>query len=85
MATDPRLQDVQLLAVAAYRVHQRREAARKQPPDWRFSVGISTLLEAARALPRRDPWTMPTVEDGGGLARLLQEARQWQEERDHGA
>ena len=57
----------------------------RQRPDWRSTGGLSSLLAAANALPRRDPWSLPSVEDGGGLAGLLEEARQWHEERRHGA
>lgn len=79
---DPRLQNAALLALAAYRVRERRQ---RQVPDWRYSVGISQLLEAARSLPKRDPWAMPDVEECTGLARLLAEARQWEKEHPHGA
>jgi hypothetical protein len=78
---DARLTDVSLLTLAAFRVRERRQ---RQIPDWRFSVGISQLLEAARALPRRGAWELPDLEASGSLGRLLAEARAW-EERRHGA
>jgi hypothetical protein len=78
---DPRLASVPLLTLAAFRVQQRRQS---QPPDWRYSVGISSLLAAAKALPQRDPWDLPDLEAHDGMARLLKEAREWQEDR-HGA
>ena len=56
MATDPRLQHVALLALAAYRLQQRRQRA---VPDWRYSEGLASLLEAARHLPPRDPVELP--------------------------
>jgi hypothetical protein len=83
MPSDPRLQDIQLLTLAAYRLQQRQQRA---VPDWRYSVGMSALLEAARHLPRRGPWELPDVEsDDTGLGRLLREARQWEKEHPHGA
>ena len=80
MMADPRLQSVSLLTLAAMRARRRR-----QMPDWRQSTGLASLLLAARSLPRRDPWSLPSVEDGSGLAGMLAEARQRQKERDHGA
>jgi hypothetical protein len=85
MTIDPRLANAALLTLAAYRVQQRRQVARTQPPNWQQTTGISALLEAARALPRRDPWAMPDLEPRDGLARLLAEARAWQKEERHGA
>jgi hypothetical protein len=82
MSTDPRLTNTALLTLAAYRLQQRRQHA---VPDWRYTEGISSLLEAARRLPRREPWDLPSVEDGGGLAKLLKEARAWEKEHPHGA
>jgi hypothetical protein len=80
MSVDPRLADMTLLALAA-----KRRLATRQRPDWRSSVGLASLLAAAKALPRRDdPWAMPDLEPRDGLARLLEEARQWEEDR-HGA
>jgi hypothetical protein len=79
MSLDPRLADMTVLVLAA-----KRRLATRQAPDWRTSVGMSSLLEAARSLPRREPFALPSVEDCDGLARLLAEARQWEEDR-HGA
>ena len=33
---------------------------------------------------RRDPWSLPSVEDVSGLAGLLREARAWHKEDGHG-
>jgi hypothetical protein len=82
MTSDPRLQSVPLLALAAYRVQQRRQ---RQVPDWRYTEGISALLEAAKALPQRGPWELPDLEECSGMARLLAEARQWEKEHPRGA
>jgi hypothetical protein len=81
MPSDPRLQNVQLLTLAAYRLQQRQQRA---VPDWRTSVGMSSLLEAARHLPRREPWDLPTVDETSGLGKLLAEARQWEKEHTDG-
>jgi hypothetical protein len=82
MPTDPRLTNTSLLALAAYRLQQRRQ---HQIPDWRYTEGISALLEAARHLPTREPCALPAVEECTGMARLLKEAREWQKEDDRGA
>jgi hypothetical protein len=79
-SSDPRLADPILLALAA-----KRCQARQQVPDWRASEGLSSLLAAARALPRREPFDLPAVEACTGLARLLAEARLWEKEHPHGA
>jgi hypothetical protein len=55
MPVDPRLRDVQLLTLAAYRIQQRRH---RHVPDWRTTEGLSALLEAARHLPRREPFAL---------------------------
>ena len=81
MPTDPRLLSVELLTLAAFSLHQRRQRA---VPNWRTCEGLHALLEAARALPRRDPWSLPSVEDVSGLAGLLREARAWHKEDGHG-
>jgi hypothetical protein len=81
MPIDPRLRDVQLLTLAAYRLQQRRQ---QQVPDWRQAEGLAALLDAARHLPRREPFDLPAVEECTGMARLLAEARQW-EANHHGA
>jgi hypothetical protein len=80
MSVDPRLADMTLLVLAA-----RRRLALRQVPDWRTSVGLSSLLAAAKALPQRSPWALPALEECSGMTRLLAEARQWQEEHPHGA
>jgi hypothetical protein len=72
MALDARLQNTALLTLAAYRLQQRRQ---RQVPDWRYTEGISALLEAARSLPKREPFALPSVEECTGLERLLAEAR----------
>jgi hypothetical protein len=82
MTSDPRLQSVPLLALAPYRVQQRRQ---HQVPDWRYTEGLAALLDAARSLPRREPFSLPDVEECDGLARLLKEAREWQKGHDRGA
>jgi hypothetical protein len=80
MNTDVRLTNPLLLALAA-----KRCQARQQTPDWRQSEGISALLAAARSLPKREPFSLPAVEECTGLARLLAEARTWQQGGEHGA
>ena len=70
-----------LLVLAA-----RRCQARQQAPDWRTCEGISSLLAAARSLPRRDdPWALPDLAQAGSMGKLLAEARQWEKEHRHGA
>lgn len=81
MPTDPRLCDIQLLTLAAYRLQQRRQ---HQIPDWRSTEGLSALLAAARHLPQRGPWDLPDLEASGSMGKLLAEARQWEADR-HGA
>ena len=79
MATiDPRLADATILVLAA-----KRCQARQQAPDWRQAEGISALLEVARRLPRREPGE--DLDGGGSMARLLEQARQWQKEHADGA
>jgi hypothetical protein len=72
MTPDPRLQDTKLLALAAFRLQQRRQ---HQVTDWRYTEGISALLDAARSLPKREPFSLPAAEECDGMARLLAEAR----------
>lgn len=74
MSPDPRLQSVEVLTLAAFRLRERRQ---HQGPDWRTSVGLSALLQAARALPQRDPWDTDGLEDRGSMGQLLKEARLW--------
>ena len=86
---DPRLADVVFLAVAARRAKAKRQASGGLPPDWEQGVGLASLLEAGRALPQRGQGPtgthLPDLEPQGGLARMLAEARQWQQEVDGGA
>ena len=84
MPIDARLENAALLTLAAWRLQQRRQAARTQPPDWRYTEGLASLLEAARALPKRDPWALPDLQDSGGLAGLLADARRRDQEDRHG-
>ena len=79
-SVDPRLADMTVLVLAAKRCQAARHA-----PDWQSTVGLSALLEAARALPQRAPWDLPSALDGGGLAGLLEEARQWEKDHADGA
>jgi hypothetical protein len=72
MPSDPRLENVQLLTLAAFRLQQRRQ---HQVPDWRSSVGLASLLDAARSLPARAPFALASLEECTGLERLLAEAR----------
>jgi Domain of unknown function (DUF3854) len=45
-------------------------------PDWQHTVGLASLLAAARSLPRRDaPLDLATVDTTSGLGKLLAEAR----------
>jgi hypothetical protein len=81
MSVDSRLADPILLVLAA----KRRLAQRQAAPAWLESEGLAALLEAARSLPTREPFALPSVEESGGLAKLLAEARQWQKEDGHGA
>ena len=85
MTSDPRLMNVSLLTLAAMRAHKRRQVAPAQ--SWAHTEGLHALLQTARqqALPPRDLWTLPDLDPCDGLSRLLAEARQWQEEREHGA
>ena len=82
MTTDPRLHNISLLTLAAMRV-QHRQA--HQVPDWRHTEGLHALLEAAKALPPRDPLALPDLDPRDGLSRLLIEARQRHGEGQHGA
>jgi hypothetical protein len=83
MSVDPRLQNVQLLALAAFRIQQRQQRA---VPDWQHTVGLAALLEAAKQLPPREPGDLEGVyEDAPGFGGLLWQARQWQQEDAHGA
>jgi hypothetical protein len=50
-----------------------------QEPLWGHQEGLAALLDAARQLPRPQPWDLPALEDRTaptGLARLLAEAEQ---------
>lgn len=79
MAVDPRLVDPVILALAA-----KRRQARQQTPDWRTCEGLSSLLDAARHLPRREPFSLDGVDTSSGMGKLLAEARQWEADH-HGA
>ena len=81
MSIDSRLANPTILLLAAFRLRERRQ---NQAPDWRSTVGLSSLLAAANALPPRDPWSLPDLDPRDGLGRLLAEARQWQQEGGHG-
>ena len=72
MTLDPRLTNVALLTLAAYRIRQRRQ---REVPDWRYGEGLASLLASARSLPQRSPWDLPDLESGNSMARLLAEAR----------
>jgi hypothetical protein len=82
MPTDPRLENSSLLMLAAFRLQQRRQ---QQVPDWRYTEGLASLLAASKAMPQRDPWDLPALDERSGLGRLLEEARQWQHGGDDGA
>lgn len=83
MTTDPRLQNVALLTLAAFRIQQRRLTVPR--PHWSTTEGLASLLDAAKALPTRSPWDLPDVDDRSALGRMLAEARRWtqQERGDH--
>jgi hypothetical protein len=59
-----------VLALAA-----KRCQAKQQAPDWRCTEGLAALLQAARSLPTRAPFALPSVEECSGLEKLLAEAR----------
>jgi hypothetical protein len=80
MSVDPRLADMTILVLAAKRCQAARQA-----PDWRTSEGLSSLLAAARSLPRRDPWDLSGVDTTTGMGKLLAEARTWQKGVEGGA
>jgi|SoiMethySBSTD1v2_1073268.scaffolds.fasta_scaffold1703768_2 hypothetical protein len=48
-------------------------------PPWPRAPGLAALVDAARTLPRPEPWDDALWKDGPhtGLGRLLAEARQW--------
>jgi hypothetical protein len=73
MTTDPRLQNTALLALAAVRIRQRRLVVPR--PHWEDTVGLASLLEVDKGLPRRDPWAVDGLEACGPLGRMLAEAR----------
>jgi hypothetical protein len=77
MSTDPRLTNVALLTLAAYRIQQRRQ---HQVPDWRHTEGLASLLDAARHLPQRAPWSLPDL-GCTPMGRLVAEARRVTEAR----
>jgi hypothetical protein len=83
MPADPRLRDIQLLTLAAYRLQQRRLTP--QPPHWEATEGLAALLAVARRLPQRAPFDLPAVEECTGMAKLLAAARASEKEHQHGA
>jgi hypothetical protein len=82
MRNDPRLASVELLTLAAFRLQQRRQ---RQVPDWRYTEGLSALLDAARSLPKREPFDLSGVDTTSGMGKLLAEARAWQKGVEDGA
>jgi hypothetical protein len=70
MSLDPRLADPVLLVLAA-----KRRLATRQAPHWSTTEGLAALLQAARSLPTREPFALPSVEECSGLEKLLAEAR----------
>ena len=76
--SDPRFSRYTVLLLAAKRVWRRHRTA------WERTEGLAALLEAARSLPKRDPWDLPDLDTTSGLGKMLAEARAWQkEERWH--
>jgi hypothetical protein len=53
----------------------KRRQAKRQVPDWRTTEGLAALLQAARSLPTRAPFALPSLEECDGLEKLLAEAR----------
>jgi hypothetical protein len=86
MATDPRLGNASLLALAAFRLQQRRQ---HQVPDWRYTEGISSLLASGPVLATQRPMgpvrrghddrdgqalgRSPHVAEGGGRWGLIRD------------
>ena len=81
---DPRLSDVTFLAVAARRAQARRQACGGLPPGWEHGEGLSSLLKLAEAWEREDPEPLDDLDVSNPFARMLAEARQWQQGSDHG-
>jgi hypothetical protein len=50
------------------------------PQDWEQTVGLSTLLSYAKALPPREPWDVQDLEQAGPMGKLLAEARAWRQD-----
>jgi hypothetical protein len=75
MPIDARLGNDTILLLAAKRLAARREA--DAASDWEHTVGLASLLEASRHLPKVEPWDLPDLAPSGGLGRLLAEARAW--------
>ena len=71
MRLDPRLADLALLRLAAYRL---RHGPPRLPP-WQETEGLCALLEAAKRLPPCDPEALAA--GTGPFAQLLREARLW--------
>jgi hypothetical protein len=81
---DPRLADPLLLALAGQRLLHRQ--AQPPAPSWPPEDGLSNLLAYARHLPPCDPQDIPGVVEGApGMAGLLWECRQVQQEPGHEA
>jgi hypothetical protein len=72
---DARLKDKWLLAVAAQSLLARRDQPPPRQPWWE-GEGISNLLDAAPALPRRDPFEVAGLDPTApGLAGCLARAK----------
>jgi hypothetical protein len=83
---DPRLAAGELLYLAAMRARAKRRALGGLA--WEQTEGLCALLEAAKAAERHDgapALVGPERAVGGGMQRLLAEARRYIEEDAHGA
>src|SRR5262245_48965325 len=67
------------LGLVCLRMAQKLEPVVEEPePAWIHTKGLSALLDAAKGLPKREPWDMADLdpEDAQtGLGKLLVEAR----------
>src|SRR5215510_3558750 len=76
------------LASAFMRAGRKLEQYAAAQPDqaWQHNGGLSSLLQAAKALPPREPWDVERVDpaDATGLTKLLLEAKQRQAARHQG-
>jgi hypothetical protein len=78
MRLDPRLANLALLRLAAFRLQH----GPPPPPDWEQLEGLSAILDYAKRLPPRDPWDTDGVAETG-MGKLLREAKAWvQAERE---